>query len=186
VPRVTLTKQGHHVCLDRQASASTSETWRGPHPRAGRTRRRSNPRKSALPADRASARNDRKPWTPSCRHHPQETRPRTLRPMCIAETVTLHHRERTAASLAVPPPSRRKQGHHVCLARRASASTSETWRGPHPRAGRTRTRQTRGNPPRQQTAPARKTLGNRGLHDAATIRRKPAHARSRRCVLMRR
>ena len=90
VPPPSRPQRGSRSRPRAQASASTSETWRGPHPRAGRTRRRSNPRKSALPADRASARNDRKPWTPSCRHHPQETRPRTLRPMCIAETVTVY------------------------------------------------------------------------------------------------
>ena len=65
-------------------------------PRAGGMRRFSNPMNSGLPADRANTRTDRKPWTQSCSHHQRETRPRTLGPMCIDETITRslpHHRQ---------------------------------------------------------------------------------------------
>jgi hypothetical protein len=57
-------------------------------PRANTTRQSSNPKYSALPADRANARTERKPWSQSCGHRQRETRPRPLTPMSFAETVT--------------------------------------------------------------------------------------------------
>ena len=107
-------------------------------------------------------------------------------PACIAEAhgcttgkgrrhhwLCLHPVDRNGGAAAVrgrklpPPPVKRGEGHTLAPAERGDA-------------------QTRGNLPCQQTAPARGTIGNRGLHHAAIIRRKPARARSGRCVLLRR
>ncbi|MEN9285453.1 MAG: hypothetical protein RLZZ179_2946 [Verrucomicrobiota bacterium] len=52
------------------------------------------PEELCLASNRANALTVRRPWTQSCSHHQRESRPRTLTPMCIDETVTAGWAER--------------------------------------------------------------------------------------------